>query len=182
METALTCLGLGIALGTLAAILWSVAHPSRRLWPPDDYTTWTPFLVWIPTFTLFGILIVLGILGWGSLPLPAWVRFGLGVPLILFGNAAVWLEVSRFGIAQTGGAVGELRTGGLYRHSRNPQYVADLVMILGWMLFSAAPLVSVVGGAAILALLAAPFAEEPWLRAQYGSEFEGYASRVRRFL
>ena len=44
------------------------------------------------------------------------------------------------------------------------------------------PLVVLVGSAAILVLLAAPFAEEPWLRARYGADFEEYASRVRRFL
>lgn len=182
METALTLLGLGIATGTLAAILWSIARPLQRLWPPEAYTPRTPLLVWIPTLTLFGVLILLGIMGWGSLSIPASLRLGLGVPLIIIGNMAVWLEVSRFGMAQTGGAVGELRTGGLYRYSRNPQYVADILMIVGWMLLTAAPLALLVGSAAILVLLAAPFSEEPWLRAQYGADFEDYASRVRRFL
>lgn len=55
-------------------------------------------------------------------------------------------------------------------------------MIIGWILLTAAPLVLLVGSVAILVLLAAPFAEEPWLRARYGNEFEKYASRVRHFL
>ena len=182
MEALLALLGLGIAAGTLAALIWSIARPSQRLWPPDEYTIRTPFLVWVPTFTLFGVLVLLGILGWATLPFPDWMRFWIGVPLILTGNAAVWFEVVRFGIAQTGGAVGHLRTDGLYRYSRNPQYVADIFMVIGWMLLTAAPLVFPVGSAAVLVLLAAPFAEEPWLRARYGADFEEYASRVRRFL
>lgn len=182
MEAFLTLLGLGIAAGTLAALVWSIARPSRRLWPPEEYTIRTPFLVWVPTFTLFSVLVLLGILGWATLPFPDWMRFWIGVPLILTGNAAVWFEVTHFGIAQTGGAVGHLRTDGLYRYSRNPQYVADILMIIGWMLLTAAPLVVLVGSAAILVLLAAPFAEEPWLRIRYGADFEEYVSRVRRFL
>ena len=66
---------------TLAAIFWSIAFPNRRIWPPKHYTTLTPFLVWVPTFTLFGVLILLGVWGWADLPIPSWLRFGIGLPL-----------------------------------------------------------------------------------------------------
>ncbi|KIN69950.1 hypothetical protein Z945_3842 [Sulfitobacter noctilucae] len=39
-----------------------------------------------------------------------------------------------------------------------------------------------VGMAGILVLIAAPFAEEPWLKEKYGSEFEEYRASTRRFL
>lgn len=126
MQAVLIVAGLVIATGTLVAILLSIAHPERRLWPPKRYTNATPFLVWVPTFTLFGILIVLGIMSWGSLPIPTRLRFGAGIPLIFVGNVIVWSEVMQFGIDQTGGAKGSLRTDGMYRYSRNPQYVADI--------------------------------------------------------
>ena len=116
METSLTIVGLGIALSTLAAILWSIARPSERLWPPISYTPLTPILIWVPTFLLFGVLIALGLLGWGELALPRWLRFGIGIPLIVIGNIAVWSAVAGFGIHKTGGAVGTLHTGGLYRY------------------------------------------------------------------
>ena len=182
METGLTIVGLGIALSTLAAILWSIARPSQRLWPPIRYTPLTPILIWAPTFVLFGVLIALGLLSWGELAFPRWFRFGIGIPLIVIGNIAVWSAVAVFGIHKTGGAVGTLQTGGLYRYSRNPQYVADTVMILGWMTLTAAPLVMLVGFAAIIVLVVAPFSEEPWLRSQYGSDFDQYVAQVRRFL
>ena len=181
-EHGLATVGLVIALGTLGAILWSVARPDRRIWPPQEYGPLTPYLVWVPTFSLFGIIIVLGILGWGDLKFPEWCRYGIGIPLIIAGNLAVWYEVPQFGMAQTSGARGRLRTSGLYRFSRNPQYVADTVMLVGWMLLSASPWVTVVGSAAIVALLAAPFAEETWLSERYGRDFEDYAVKVRRFL
>ena len=132
MENVLLALGVGIAVGTLAAIFWSIVHPERRIWPPDKYTLSTPILVWVPTLTLFGVLILLGIGAWGELPVPKWVRWGFGVSLLLLGNAVVWNEVSHFGLPQTGGAVGKLRTEGLYRFSRNPQYMADIAIVAGW--------------------------------------------------
>ena len=182
METGITIVGLGIALSTLAAILWSIARPSQRLWPPIRYTPLTPLLVWIPTFVLFGTLVALGVLGWGDLALSGWFRFGAGIPLIVIGNIVVWSAVAGFGVHKTGGAVGTLQTGGLYRFSRNPQYVADIAIVLGWMALTSAPLAMLVGSAAIIVLAAAPFSEEPWLHSQYGSDFDQYVVRVRRFL
>ena len=66
-----------------------------------------------------------------------------------------------------------LVVGGLYRHVRNPMYVAVLTIVLGW---------SVVFGSAWLALyllvlsvvfhLRAVLHEEPWLRRQFTNEWE----------
>ena len=182
MLTILVFIGLMIAAATFAAMLWSIAYPARRLWPPKRYTMATPILVWVPTFTLFGILIVLGVIEWGSRPIPTWLRFGVGVPLIVAGNVVVWSEAAQFGIAQTGGAKGSLRTSGMYRYSRNPQYVADIAMIFGWIVLCASAGAALVGFAGIAVLIAAPFAEEPWLKEQYGPPFENYKATVRRFL
>lgn len=182
MQIVLIGIGLGVAAATFMVILWSIAFPVHRLWPPKRYTTVTPVLVWVPTFALFGVLLVLGIMEWGSLAVPVWMRFGLGIPLILAGNIVVWSEVSHFGIPQTGGAKGSLRTTGMYRYSRNPQYLADIAIVGGWIILSASGSVAVVGLAGIAVLIAAPFAEEPWLKAQYGSAFQDYTRKVRRFL
>lgn len=182
IEITLISLGSGIAAATLASILWSIAFPKRRIWPPKRYTPITPILVWVPTFSLFGILIVLGILEWGALAFPNGLRFGVGIPLIVIGNVVVWSEVTHFGVPQTGGAKGTLRTAGMYRYSRNPQYLADMVIVGGWMVLAAGPSILIVGTAAILVLVAAPFAEEPWLKEQYGSEFIEYLASTRRFL
>ena len=92
MESTLLFLGLGLAAATLASILWSIAFPERRIWPPQHYTAVTPILVWVPTFSLFGILILLGVWGWGDLAVPGWLRFGIGMPLIVIGNVVVWSD------------------------------------------------------------------------------------------
>ena len=181
MAAALFWIGLALAAGTLAVLLWSIVVPDRRIRPPRRYTAVTPVAVWVPTVALFGILFVLGVLGWNEAGLPAWLRCGIGLPLVVAGNLAVWYEAGKFGFRQTSGDSGTLRTEGLYRYSRNPQYVADIGMIAGWLILSASAAAAWVGGVAILALAAAPFAEEPWLRQRYGNAFETYAGRVRRF-
>ncbi len=53
IEVILIYLGLGIAAVTLASILWSIAFPARRIWPPKRYVDHTNsglganvFVVW----------------------------------------------------------------------------------------------------------------------------------------
>jgi len=182
METVLTVPGVTIAGVTIAVLLWSTARPDRRIWPPQSYGRWTPVFVWVPTFALFGVIVVLGYLQWGEMELPVSLRYGFGLPIVVLANFAVWYEVAKFGIDQTGGAEGTLKTDGLYRYSRNPQYVADAAMIVGWLILSASPSAVPVGVAAIFALLIAPFAEEPWLKERYGVGYLDYMARIRRFL
>ena len=174
--------GLSIAAASLAAIIFSALYPARRIWPPQSYGPTTKAVVWALTLTLFGALIALGVLGWGNIAAPQWLRFGAGPLLIVLGNLIVWREVTDFGIDQTSGASGTLKTTGLYRLSLNPQYVADIAIVLGWLLLSASIDAVAVGLAIIALLVAAPFAEEPWLREEYGDEYARYTEIVRRYL
>ena len=179
---ALLSLSLILSVLGLIAMVWSILKPDRRIWPPQNYTRLTPIIVWGQTYTIFGAIIALGILGWGSAELPKSVRYGLAPLLLLCGNLAVWSEVFKFGLAQTGGAVGHLKVDGLYRYSRNPQYVADIAILVGWALLTASTvaLPAILGG--MLVLLAAPFAEEIWLEEQYGQAYIDYKASVRRYL
>ncbi len=178
----LLVLALAVSALTLAAIGWSMAHPERSIWPPKSYGSSTPIVVWGVTSILFGTIIALGIIGWGDAKVGWLLRFGLGPLLILLGNLAVWSEVIEFGMPQTGGAVGQLKTDGLYRYSRNPQYVADVAILIGWAMLSASvvALPAIVSGIALL--LAAPLAEERWLENQYGTAYLDYKATVRRYL
>jgi protein-S-isoprenylcysteine O-methyltransferase Ste14 len=182
MSAVLVIIGFLITAATLSALVWSIAYPARRIWPPKTYSAWTPIVVWVPTLALFGTLIALGVIGWGQMGLPTWLRYGVGIPIVVLSNVVVWSAVHRFGIAQTGGAEGTLKTDGLYRYSRNPQYVADAFMVFGWLILSASPIALVVGILAIAGLMIAPFAEEPWLRERFGREFNDYCARTRRYL
>lgn len=48
MAVALTIAGL-----TLAAIMWSVARPDRRIWPPRTYGPAQSFVAWGGTLVFF---------------------------------------------------------------------------------------------------------------------------------
>ena len=71
---------------------------------------------------------------------------------------------------------------GLYRYVRNPMYVGVLLLVLGWTVYLASPLLVVYTG-----LLAIGFHirvirhEEPRLRAKFGQEWRDYATAVSRW-
>ncbi|MEP3331136.1 isoprenylcysteine carboxylmethyltransferase family protein [Sedimentitalea sp.] len=166
----------------LSAFAWSIAFPDRRIWPPENATMGIKFRVWFATIAIFGATFVLGITNWNSFDWPASVRWGVGLPLIFAANAIVWMGVRKIGFGATSGEVAELKTDGLYRYSRNPQYVADMVILLGWAVLSASGWAVYVAGIGVAVLTAAPLSEEPWLETNYGDQFRDYKTRVRRYL
>ena len=170
-----------ISVSTLVGLVWSIFAPKHRVWPPNHYTNLTPWLVWIPTFALTLCLIFVGLDGWNEWHLPSSLRFVLGLPLIVLGTAGVWFHVWVFGIHKTGGSEGTLETRYLYRFSRNPQYVSDIFITVGWVLLSANTDVLILGGFATAILVVAPFAEEPWLENRYGAVYREYRQSARRF-
>ena len=76
-----------------------------------------------------------------------------------------------------------LITTGIYRFSRNPIYLGDLLILAGLALLFDAPLALVllpVFGVVLTRRFIAP--EEARLRAAFGAAFEDYARRTRRWL
>lgn len=72
---------------------------------------------------------------------------------------------------------------GLYRYTRNPMYVAVILMLLGWATtFSVAGLFAYAAVIAAAFHLRVVFGEEPWLARRHGAQWREYASRVRRWL
>ncbi len=72
---------------------------------------------------------------------------------------------------------------GLYRHMRNPMYGGVILLVLGWTIYYASPLL-----AAYTVLLTLGFhlrvvvGEEPWLASQFGDQWERYRNGVPRWL
>jgi len=173
----------GIAgLYLLGAFAWSIAFPDRRVWPPKEATTGIKVRVWMATVVIFGATFLLGVVNWNSFGWPEAIRWGVGVPLILVGNAIVWMGVRKIGFGATSGEVAELKTDGLYGYSRNPQYVADMAILIGWAMLSASGWAAIVAGLGVIVLAVAPLAEEPWLENIYGAQYHRYKTRVRRYV
>jgi protein-S-isoprenylcysteine O-methyltransferase Ste14 len=72
---------------------------------------------------------------------------------------------------------------GLYRHVRNPMYVAVLTVVLGWSVaFTSAWLALYAVVLALAFHVRVVWYEEPWLRRRYGDQWSGYAGAVPRWL
>jgi len=164
-----------------SALIWSICFPEKRVWPPKKATTGIKIRVWAATIAIFAAAFVLGVMDWDGLQWPAAIRWGIGLTLIVVGNVIVWQGVMKIGIGATSGEVDDLKTDGLYAWSRNPQYVADMAIIVGWAVLSASTWAVAFAFMAVFVLGIAPLAEEPWLEENYGQQYRDYRAKVRRY-
>jgi protein-S-isoprenylcysteine O-methyltransferase Ste14 len=111
----------------------------------------------------------------------ALVPLGLGVALLL---SCVWaFYVAGRGTLAPWKPPERLVTGGLYRYSRNPMYVAVLLILCGWALgFASTGLWTYAAFVAVAFHLRVVLFEEPWLARTHGTEFTEYQARVPRWL
>ncbi|KQI69190.1 hypothetical protein AN189_06390 [Loktanella sp. 3ANDIMAR09] len=165
----------------IVMLIWSILFPKRRLWPPQRVNWLSQLMVWLPTLAVFGAGIAVGLAEWNALDWPLWLRWGAGLPLILAGNAVVWPAALGIGLDATSGAAAELKTDGFYLWSRNPQYVADMGILVGWAILSASPAAWIIAIGGVIAFALAAFAEEPWLEEIYGAPYRTYRKRRPRF-
>lgn len=166
----------------LSIMLWSYMYPQRRLWPPKEATSAIKFRVWFLTTLIYAVAFFLGLLDWNYFDWSTSTRWVVGLPLILIGNIAVWSGVFKIGMAATSGEATGLKTDGMYSYSRNPQYVADIAILIGWGVLSASVWALPILMLGFAVLVVAPFAEEPWLEEVYGAQYREYKKLVRRFL
>lgn len=181
MRLAIAYLTGALLILVIAMLAYSIMRPSRRLWPPRAQQTWQYYFAWLLTLLSFGGFIAVGLLDWNSLGWPAIFRWPIGLALIIGGNVLAWVGVRQISMKTTSGSKGPLVTDGLYQYGRNPQYLGDIAIIVGWAILSsslwAMPLC--VGG--IIAFVLTPFAEETWLEELHGADYREYCSRVSRF-
>jgi protein-S-isoprenylcysteine O-methyltransferase Ste14 len=72
---------------------------------------------------------------------------------------------------------------GLYRHVRNPMYLAVLTVIAGWsLLYTSAGVVIYMTLVAVVFHLRVIMYEEPTLHRQFGVEWEDYCASVSRWV
>jgi protein-S-isoprenylcysteine O-methyltransferase Ste14 len=119
-------------------------------------------------------------------PYAAWLPFS--VPMLGIGICALIWCVRDFYVSGRGTLAPwdppkRLVIVGLYRFVRNPMYVAVLTILLGWALLYRSWLLL-----AYALVVAAAFHfrvvwnEEPWLKQQFGADWDRYAARVPRWL
>ena len=108
-------------------------------------------------------------------PLPL---FLLGLAAYLLGLGFCAASIVSFGASSAGG----LRTGGVYRFSRNPMYLSYDLFFLGCSLLIQSPLML---GSLVVFCLSSHWiilAEEQWCLKQFGGTYQAYLQSVRRYL
>ena len=171
--------GLLCVTALLAGFAATALRDDYRFWPAgSDERKRRLYLFCTRAFLLSTLLTV--VFDAGSAPLPLWSRGVSGVTVVL---ALVLLSKSAFdlGEKETEGRVGELRTDGLYRYTRNPQNLGYIVLFWAIAGSSASLLATILAGYITLCLVIQSFIEEPWLRTQYDG-YADYASTVPRFI
>lgn len=122
----------------------------------------------------------------GHAPHTAWLPFSL--PVLGVGMFALLWCVRDFHVSGRGTLAPwdpprKLVVVGLYRCVRNPMYVAVLTILLGWaLLYRSWLLVAYVAIVAIIFHFRVVLHEEPWLKKQFGTDWDDYAAQVPRWL
>jgi len=171
--------GLVAALANTVGILAS-AFGSSDYYPLGERDR-NFYVFWGCSHLLNLSLVAVGVLQWQAIDLP-WIALPVGAVLVALGFAIAVAGSLHLGLEETQGMRGQLRTDGLYRYSRNPQYVGYLLATVGFPLLTAAPLTVPLAGIYLVWWLVFPIADEPWLCEEYGEAYEQYAARVPRFV
>ena len=172
---------LGITLNLIALIL-TLYLKNVQIWPPPGKFSSQFWFTWI-SFTYFMLGIpVLGILDYGTLGLSDLPRFISAGILFLIAFPIGISAIYQLSFKQTLGLEGKFVTTGIYRYTRNPQYVTHILLIAAVVLLTNSALALYIGIPYALWFILAPFSEEPWLRDQFGAAYSSYCRQTPRFI
>lgn len=169
-----------LLLGALLIASW--IDPKRRVWPPPGRDSWQYRVVWMLTDVAAVGIVAVGILDWNTFAIDHWLRLPIGGGLALAGLALALWGVRTLGMHRSLGLKEALVQSGPYRFTRNPQYVGDIVLLVGWAILCNSLRTWIVSGLAAAWFALTPFTEEPWLREQYREAYDAYRRRVARYI
>ncbi len=182
MKVPLFVLSLLLHYAYILCIGWSIAFPSKRIWPPSRKWSWQYIVIW--GLFIFAILANVGlvVVDWNSWGMTGNARFFLGVPLVGVGAILLGWSMWTLGFENTTGVQDGFVIQGPYKFTRNPQYIGDIVMFVGIIVIANSLYAWITFSLMILAFLMLPLAEETWLEEVYGEAYRVYKQRVPRFL
>ena len=166
----------------LAATVWSVVRPDRRIWPPPARRSWQFVMIWICYRGALGLNACLLVLDWDSWVFSGGLRFLVGIPLALLGEMLVLWGIATIGRKNSWGIRDGFVDSGPYRFTRNPQYLGFNVLFLGLSIIANSQFIWITHALLALVFIVMPLSEEVWLKEQYGEEYERYRRETPRFL
>jgi protein-S-isoprenylcysteine O-methyltransferase Ste14 len=163
-------------------ILWSIFFSSKRIWPPPSKKSWQYKIYWYLFYIGTILDIVLVIQEFNIWVVPNEIRYFIGIPLILVGAFIVSFSIYTLGIKNTYGLENGFRDKTPYKYTRNPQYVGDIILIIGLILFINSLNLTVLFILTIIIFLIMPFSEESWLEEKYKNQYIEYKNKTSRFI
>jgi protein-S-isoprenylcysteine O-methyltransferase Ste14 len=169
---------IGVTLSSLLAC--TIVNDRLRLWPTPGKGSWQSLVFWSLFRSLNIITLALAFLDWqrwDGFPLDR--MFGAGVAIAGFGLyfwACYALSRKNLYCGRDG-----LVTQGIYSWTRNPQYAAAIPAYLGLAIASNSSTAFAIASLLTLCFALMAFAEERWLEAAYGAEYQRYRRTVSRF-
>jgi len=176
-------LTIGLVVNVLMITVLLIHFKMKKpFWPPPNPSAWQIHWVWWSVRIVVICIIGLAIKEWGALGIPDSIRFYLALPLFLGSFVLGTVGFVHLGWRNTHGEADKFVQSGIYRFSRNPQYVLYSISFvsLGILVASwqAILLLVVLSGW----YLVAPYPEEKWLEAHYGEEYLAYKQKVSRYI
>jgi protein-S-isoprenylcysteine O-methyltransferase Ste14 len=163
-------------------LLRTLLAPPFRIWPTHKPGSWQSLTFWglfrggmIATF-------IVAALDWNATPLLDWTRYIVALPLGLTGLFITVCGYFNLGLGNTYCGANGLVTGGLYRFSRNPQYTASIIGLIGLSIGANSILTIIMSVVMSGAYVMMALVEEDWLKQLYGAPYRDYCRETSRFL
>ena len=174
----------GLTAGVILDLLLfrTLLAPPFRIWPTPAPGSWQSLTFWGLFRGCWLVTFLVAALDWNATPLLDWTRYIVALPL---GLAGLFITVGGYfnlGLGNTYCGADGLVTGGLYRFSRNPQYTASMVGLIGLSLGANSILVIALSTVLIGAYVLMALVEEDWLKQLYGAPYRDYCRETARFL
>ena len=170
----------GVTLDLL--LLRTLLAPPFRIWPTPEPGSWQSLTFWGLFRGGMVLTFVVAVLDWNSTPLLDWTRFIPGLPLGLIGLFITVCGYFNLGLGNTYCGADGLVTGGLYRFSRNPQYTASIIGLVGLCIGANSIFTIVLSTVMVGAYVMMALVEEDWLKQLYGAPYRDYCGQTARFL
>ena len=163
-------------------LLRTLLAPPFRIWPTPEPGSWQSLTFWglfrggmVATF-------IVAALDWNATPLLDWTRFIVALPLGLTGLFITVCGYFNLGLGNTYCGADGLVTGGLYRFSRNPQYTASIIGLIGLSIGANSILTIILSCVMTCMYVLMALVEEDWLKQHYGAPYRDYCRQTARFL